>query len=131
MPPPGNVDVVRDFIDALNEGRVDALIEGVDPDFEWMPLEDSPIAHHYRGREQVRHYVEDWLATFDSLRLELEEVREVGDHVITAVHGHGRGRLSGVELHSSFCQVWSISGGTPTRMREYRNLQQGLASLPA
>lgn len=126
---PANVDVVRDLIDALNEGRVDELIERIDPDFEWTPLEDSPMARNYRGRQQVRRYVEDWLATFDSLRLELEEVRELGDHVITAVHGHGRGRLSGVELHSSFYQVWSLRSGTPKRMREYRNLEQGLASL--
>ena len=129
--PPGNGDVVRAFIDALNGGRVDELIERIDPDFEWTPLEDSPIAHRYRGREQVRRYVEDWLATFDSVRLELEELREVGDHVITAVHGHGRGRLSGVQLHSSFCQVWRLRAGTPTCMREYRDLEQGLASLHA
>ena len=126
---PGNIDVVRDLIDDLNEGRVDELIGRIDLDFEWTPLEHSPVARPYRGREQVRGYVEDWLATFDSLHLELEELREVGERVIASVHGHGRGRLSGIELHNSFCQVWMFRSGTPTCMREYRDLDQALASL--
>ena len=57
-----------------------------------------PVARVYRGHEQVRRYVEDWLSTFDILRLELEEPSELGDHVVVVVRRRGRGRASGVEL---------------------------------
>jgi len=97
-------------------------------DFEWRPLEDSPVARVYRGHEQVRRYVEDWLGTFDILRLELEELSEVGDHVVV-VRGHGRGRASGVELDNRFCQVWTLRCGTAVRMQEYTTREQGLAAL--
>lgn len=74
-------------------------------------------------------YVEDWLASFDILRLELEEPRELGDHVVVVVRGHGRGRASGVELDNRFCQVWTLRCGTAVRMREYTTREQGLAAL--
>jgi ketosteroid isomerase-like protein len=126
---PGNVELVGDIIDALNRGNVEAVLARIAPDFEWRPLEDSPVARVYRGHEQVRRYVEDWLSTFDILRLELEEPSEVGDYVVVVVRGRGRGRASGVELVNSFCQVWTLRCGTAVRMQEYSTREQGLAAL--
>jgi ketosteroid isomerase-like protein len=126
---PGNVEVVREIIDSLNRGHVDGVLAGMDPDFEWRPLEDSPIAGTYRGHEQVRRYVEDWLGTFDVLRLDMEELSEVDDHVVVVVRGHGRGKASGVELDNRFGQVWTLRGGTAVRMQEYATREAGLAAL--
>jgi ketosteroid isomerase-like protein len=125
------VDVVRDIVEALNRGDVDGMLERMDPDFEWRPLEASPVARAYRGHEQVRQYVEDWLGTFDSLRLELEDPTEVGDRVIAVVRGHGRGRASGVALENRFCQVWTVRGGRAVAMTECATREEGLAILGA
>jgi uncharacterized protein len=125
----GNVEVVREIIDALNQGNVDGVLARMDPEFEWRPLEDSPVAGTYRGHEQVRRYVEDWLSTFDMLRLDLDDPSEVGDHVVVVVRGHGRGRASGLELNNRFCQVWTLSGGTAVRMQEHANREEALAAL--
>jgi ketosteroid isomerase-like protein len=102
----------------------------MDPDFEWRPLESSPAAGGaYRGHEQVRRYVEDWLGTFDDLRLDLEESTEVGDHVIAVVNGHGRGRASGLQLETRFCQVWTVRDGMAAGMDEYATRALALAML--
>jgi ketosteroid isomerase-like protein len=126
--PPG-IDLVRGVIDALNRGDVDGMLARMHPDFEWRPLEASPVARVYRGREQVRRYVEDWLGTFESLRLDLEELTEQGDQVLTIVRGHGRGRASGVQLDSAFCQVWTVRSGAAVAMEEHATREQGLAAL--
>jgi ketosteroid isomerase-like protein len=123
------VELVRGIMDALNRGDVDGMLARMHPDFEWRPLESSPVARLYRGREQVRRYVEDWLSTFDSLRLDLQDPTEVGDRVLAVVHGRGRGRASGVELDTRFCQVWTLRRGTAVRMEEYATREQGLAAL--
>jgi uncharacterized protein len=123
------VELVRVIIDALNRRDVDGMLAHMDPDFEWRPLEASPVARLYRGREQVRRYVEDWLGTFDSLRLDLEDLTEVGDRVVSSVHGYARGRASGVELDTRFCQVWTVWRGTAVGMEEYPTRDQGLAAL--
>ena len=123
------VELVRRIIEALNRGDLDGMLAHMHPDFEWRPLEASPVARVYRGREQVRRYVEDWLSTFESLRLELEEPEEVGDRVVVVVRGHGRGRASGVQLETRFCQVWTVRGGRALRMEEYATREEGLAAL--
>jgi ketosteroid isomerase-like protein len=124
-----SIELVRGIIDALNRGDVDGMLARMDPDFEWTPLEESPVARVYRGREQVRRYIEDWLSTIESTRLELEDPTEVGDRVVAAVRGHGRGRASGLEVDTRFCQVWTVRGGTAVRMEEYATREDGLAAL--
>src|SRR5215212_11103067 len=118
------VELVREIV-----GDLDAMLARMDSDFEWRPLENSPVAHIARGHDQVRHYVEDWLATFESLRLELEEVEEVEERVVAMVRGHGRGRGSGLQLDTRFCQVWTISGETALGMEEYATREAALAAL--
>jgi ketosteroid isomerase-like protein len=124
------VHVVHEIIDALNRGDVGGMLARMHPDFEWRPLESSPVAGSvYRGHEQVRRYVEDWLGTFDDLRLELEEPAEAGDRVIVVVNGRGRGRASGVQLDNRFCQVWTVRDGAATAMEEFATREEALAEL--
>jgi ketosteroid isomerase-like protein len=124
-----SVELVRGIVEALNRGDVDAMLARMDPDFEWTPLEASPVSRVYRGHEQVRRYVEDWLSTFDDLRLDLEEPTEIADRVVLMVRGHGRGRASGLELNNRFCQVWSVRDGAAVGMEEYATREQALAAL--
>jgi ketosteroid isomerase-like protein len=124
------VKLVREIIEALNRGDVDGMLERMHPDFEWRPLAASPAAGGvYRGHEQVRRYVEDWLSTFGNLRLDLEDPVEVADRVVAVVHGHGRGRASGLQLGTRFCQVWTIRRGATVRMEEYATREQALAEV--
>jgi ketosteroid isomerase-like protein len=123
------IDLVRGIIEALNRGDVDGMLARMHPQFEWRPLEASPVARVYRGREQVRRYVEDWLSTFANLRLDLEGPTEVADHVVAVVHGHARGRASGLELDTRFCQVWTVRGGRAVGIEEFPTREEGLAVL--
>ena len=122
-------ELVRNIIDALNRGDVDAMLAHMHPDFEWTPLESSPVARVCRGHDQVRGYVEDWLSTFESLRLDLGEPTEVGDRVIAPVSGHGRGRASGLALETRFCQLWTVCGGTALGMKEYATREDALDAI--
>lgn len=122
--------LVHEIVEALNRGDVDGMLERMHPGFEWRPLEASPVAGGvYRGHEQVRRYVEDWLAIFDNLRLDLEDPAEVADRVVVMVNGHGRGRASGLQLVTRFCQVWTVRDGTAIGMGEYATREQALAEV--
>jgi ketosteroid isomerase-like protein len=123
------VELVRGIIEALNRGDVDGMLAHMHPDFEWRPLEGSPVARVYRGREQVRRYVEDWLGTFVGLRLDLVNPTEVADRVVAVVHGRARGRASGLELDTRFCQVCTVRCGTAVGMEEFPTCDEALAVL--
>jgi ketosteroid isomerase-like protein len=45
------------------------------------------------------------------------------------VHAHGRGRASGLQLDTRFCQVWTVREGTAVAMEEYATRQQALTVL--
>jgi ketosteroid isomerase-like protein len=125
------VEVVRGIVEALNRRDVDGMLARMSSSFEWRPLETSPVARVYRGHEQVRRYVEDWLTTFESVRLDLEEPTQVADRIVAVVRGRGRGRASGLELETRFCQLWTVRGETAVAMEEYATREQGLAALRA
>jgi ketosteroid isomerase-like protein len=124
-----DVELVRDIIDALNRGDVEGMLARMHPDFEWRPLEASPVASVYRGHDEVRGYVEDWLSTLESIRLDLEDPAEVAGCVVAGVHAHGRGRASGLTLDARFCQVWTLRSGTAVRMDEYETRADALAAI--
>jgi ketosteroid isomerase-like protein len=123
------VQVVRGIIDALNRGDVDGMLARMDPDFEWRPLEASPVARVYRGHDEVRRYVDDWLTTLEGVRLDLVDPTEMADRVVATVYGRARGRASGLELDSHFCQVWTVRQGTALAMEEHATRDQALAVL--
>jgi ketosteroid isomerase-like protein len=116
---PTSVEVVTAIVEALNRADVDGMLTHMDADFEWTPLESSPVARVYRGHDQVRHYVEDWLGTFESLRIDLEDPSEDGDRVTVPVRAHGRGRASGLALDSRFSQIWTVRDGVAIAMEEH------------
>jgi ketosteroid isomerase-like protein len=124
-----STDLVRAIIAALNRGDVDGMLARMDPDFEWRPLEASPVARVYQGHDDVRRYIEDWLTIFDGVRIDVDDLSDVADRVVAVVHGHGRGRASGLQLDNSFCQVWTVSGGTAIAMEEHATREEAIARL--
>jgi uncharacterized protein len=125
-----SVDLVRAIIEALNRGDVDSMLAYMDRDFEWRPLDASPIVTGiYRGHDHVRSYVEDWIGAFEDLRLDLEDPVEVGDRVIAMAHGQARGRASGVAFENTFCQVWTVRDGRAIAMDEYETREEALEAV--
>jgi len=119
---------VRDAIDAINRGDVDGFLACTDADFEWQALERSPLAGSHRGRDEVRAYLEEWLTTFDGVHLDIEELVEMHDQVLVVVRGSGWGKASGVEVKNHFCQLWTVSGDVPIRMREFATRDEAVAA---
>jgi uncharacterized protein len=122
---------VRDVIDAFNQGDLDGFLARTHADFEWKVLEASPLAGTYRGREEVRAYVEEWINTFDDMRWGIEELVEMDDQVLVVIRGSAWGKASRVEVKNHFCQLWTVSGGLPTKMHEYATREEALAAAGA
>ena len=74
----------------------------------------------------MQAFHESWRESWGSLELEIEELIDAGDEVISVVRQHGRGRLSGAEVEQGFAQVWALRDGKIIRMTMYPDRESAL-----
>ena len=118
-----NVEMVKRGIDAFNRRDVEALADGVTPDFEWLPALPSTVEGErfsgYRGREGIETYFEDVRSTWERLRVLGNEFRDLGDGVLVLGRADGRGRGSGVEVDMPLGVIYDFRDGRVSRARAY------------
>ena len=126
-----NVEIVRDSLEALADGGLDALAEFWSPDINWRAIEGAPDdVGEMHGRESARRYVQDWYDTFDNFTVASEELLDVGDDRVVAVqHLTGRARLSGVETELRYAVVYTLCERKIARVREYRDRKEALDAV--
>jgi uncharacterized protein len=107
-----NVEVVRRAFEAFNRGDLKGMVADVAPTFEYVATGAIPGAGGvYRGPEGWRDFV-GWIwDQFESPRVEIRELTEVGDQVLVSVTMRGRGKLSGVEASWDVWQLWTVRDG--------------------
>src|SRR2546423_3494401 len=111
-----SVEVVRRMWGRSNaEAELDLpafLVEFFDPEIEWHDAPSLPGAAVYRGHEALRRHVEDYLDAWADARFEIEEIRSVGDRVLTRGRYVGVGQQSGMRFEDNVVLgVYDLRGG--------------------
>ena len=120
-----NVEVVRAGIEAHNRRDWDALLEYAAPDFVLdMSRSIGPQRGVYK-LDQMRSFLENFTATFESVRIEAEEFVEVDELVVVPNTTHVRGR-DGIEATARTAFVFTIRNGAATRLVMYQGRQEAL-----
>jgi len=126
-----NVAVVRQALDALNGRDVDAFVARLDPDAlaDWSRA-IGPERGVFRGHDEVVRFLHSWWGAFEESVFVVDEVIDAGDHVVTAFHGHQRGRGSGalVEGRGSVL-VWSLRDATVVSATLYQTRHEALEAV--
>jgi ketosteroid isomerase-like protein len=90
-----NVEIVRGGHDTFNQRDLDGYLALHGPDVEFTPYERAIEGlGPYRGHDDVRRWWEEALEVFPDLKVELEEVRDLGSN-LTLVRGRLRGHGAG------------------------------------
>lgn len=124
------VAVVGGFVDVLNSGDWDAVLEALPADFEYdLTRTTSPLRGVY-GRSQMRRVLEDFLGSWESWRYEPHEFIERGDQVVVPFTTHFSGR-DGIEMHTEAVWVWTIRAGRPSRVALFQSRAEALEAAGA
>jgi ketosteroid isomerase-like protein len=92
-----NVDTFRRATDALNRLDVDGFADCCTADYEWFPVLGGIVeGNSFRGREGIEEYFGELRETWEEFRYVADDVRDLGDRVLTLGRLEGRGRGSGV-----------------------------------
>ena len=116
-----------DVDDALIERIGDSLDEITTDEIRGEMTADSSFSTEFHGREGLQATWADWLETFKRVRLELEEVFETGENVVTFVNQTGTTR-HGVDVEQPSAAVWKFRDGELVRIEFHLDRDKALAS---
>jgi ketosteroid isomerase-like protein len=103
--------ILRLYNDGWRHMDFDVVFELVDPGIIWTAIEDAPDAGTYRGHEDVRSYMQDWLDDFDLGEHALLESIEVGDLVVCGWQARATGKGSGVATDINYACMYRFDEG--------------------
>jgi ketosteroid isomerase-like protein len=124
-----NVEAFKRAIEAYNRRDIDAFLEGIDPKVEWRGALQALLeseATVYRGHDGVRQWVRDIDEALADIRLELPEIRDLGDRIVAIGRLRARGKASGAETESPFGCVVEWKNGKATRLRSFLSHDEAL-----
>jgi ketosteroid isomerase-like protein len=126
-----NTDYVRDWTAAWNRGDVEGLIENVDPEFEWVVAREHPDPTAPRGIGEVASYLRDWLDTMPDLQVEIAELQEEGEKVLSVLQMKGTGVGSGATTEVVMAVITTFRDGVPVRTEEFLDPEEARQALAA
>ena len=125
----GNVEVIQQFLEAVNRRDVDGLCALMHDDAEFVPITAAMEGMVYCGHDGIRQFVADVTEHWEFFDTVQEEWRDLGDRVVATGWWHARGKASGVEMDRQPA-VWVayVRDGRIARWRTYTNVAEGLAA---
>ena len=127
-----NVELVRRIYDAAARRDADTPFEIYAEDIVWdlsktsrAVLYEQPI---YVGHEAVRGMWRESLVVFAEVDFYLEDVTDVGEHVLAVVREHATGRASRAPVGALHYAVWTLSAGKVTRLQIFDDRASAFAA---
>jgi ketosteroid isomerase-like protein len=83
-------------------------LEGIDPDIEVHDHDIPDASNPYRGAEGVARWLADFAQSWDRYELEVEEILDAGNKVLTLIRISAIGAGSGVPVERGDGIVWTF-----------------------
>jgi ketosteroid isomerase-like protein len=123
-----NVELVESALDAWNRGEIEAFAAHVAEDVAWLEVSGRPEgeASERLGRDRMRQSLESLFEAWESYRLDVERIHDLGDRVVAVVREVARGRASGVEIEGRWGYLITVGNGQIIRIEAYRDAAQAV-----
>ena len=121
-----NVASVRRFVDAFNRLDLDSVVADLDEEAELHEWPEAPGAQSYRGAEGVRTALDNWFESWEWMRVEIEDIFDVQDHVLVTLHQRARGKNSEAEVEIRSFNVYTFRDGKVTGIRLFLERERAL-----
>jgi uncharacterized protein len=117
-----NVKIVEAFYRAVSRGDIEAALKLVRPDGEWVNPEDAMEPGTRTGLGGFRTALAALRDSFDDLRFDIDELVDLGDHVLVTGSFSGVGRASDAAFGPQpFGSVVTLAAGQVQRYQWYLN----------
>jgi ketosteroid isomerase-like protein len=124
-----NVDRLRAFLqtwsgeawttERVQQGEIMDL-SLLDPD---VVYEDTVLPDHvgeaYRGHEGVLRATQRWVEPFEWLVVELTEILEIRDRLVSVHQARSKARHTGIEFDASLAYLWTFRDGRVVHFKSF------------
>ena len=121
-----NLEIVRASFAAWNRGDWDAALAIAAPD---AVLDVSDGAGEWRGvhrgKQELKRLFEAFVEPWESVRTEVDEYIDAGEHVVIRTTGRFLGR-DGIEVETRTAWCWTIHDGLVTHILFSNDLEKAL-----
>jgi hypothetical protein len=118
---------VRQYYAASNRRDFDLLVTGYDPAVEYQPAELFPDPDPtYYGHDGIREVWRLLLDAFEDVRLDPQELLDLGERVLVTAKLSGHGTGSGVSISQPLFQLFTLARGLPHRQDDFLNRAEAL-----
>ena len=118
---PDLVEYARLSLTALNRGDIQAVTDRYAPHTVW---DNAAFGlGTFEGAEAIRGFLEDWISSFEDLKMEAEEIVDLGNGVVLCVYqqqGRPVGATNYVRVRSASVAVWDEGG--PAQITVYPDI---------
>jgi ketosteroid isomerase-like protein len=129
MPGTDAKDAIVASYESLNDGDIDAAMEALAEDAEWHESEVLPDTGVYRGREAIRAFLTEFLASWERFHQTVDEVHRAGDRILVLIHLEATGRGSAADVDARYAHLWTVSEGRGVRVDAFYDRDEALAAL--
>jgi ketosteroid isomerase-like protein len=124
-----NVEAYKRGVDAFNRRDVEALLEELDPEVVMHLALRAMFGGEstaFRGHDEYREFLRDLDEAFAEFQVEISEIRDLGERLVTIGNLHDRGKESGAEVESPIGYVVDFKNGKAVRFRDYFDPKEAL-----
>lgn len=128
-----NINTVQQMYADFGQGKIEAVLERVNPDVDWINAgpQAVPYARRRRGLEKLGEFFSTLAATVDVQSFEPKEFFASGDRVVVLGAWSGRVKTTGKSFASEWAMVWTLKGGKVTSFRSYEDTHAIAAAFGA
>jgi len=123
------VEIVRAIHEAFACGESPATLGLLHPDIEYVNPSDAVEPGIRRGIAAYEDAMRSINESFDDVRIELREIKDIGDRVVVLAAYTARGRRSGAQRQNEDGYVWTIRDGKAIRFEWFNDPAKALAAV--
>jgi uncharacterized protein (TIGR02246 family) len=121
---PDLAGLVLGFAAAPND--LEPMLRLFAPDAVW---EGVPLGLHFRGVQEIRGFLTDWIGTYEEYEIQPQEVRDLGGGVVIAIVDQvvRPAGTTGTPLREAWAFVFVWTGGVVARVFAYQDIDEARA----
>jgi uncharacterized protein len=110
-----NVEIVRRGYEAFDRGDIQTVLSLIDSEIEIRVDRAFPEWEPFYGRDGFMSFMQAWLEPWESYRIEIDELIDVGERVLVVLREFGRRKDTGFEVEQRSYHVWTLKDGRAVR----------------